>query len=192
MHYLLKNCVDRLQKYSFEKNCILPLSPRILLRVTWNFGKIFLTCKRTNGGTCPDSGINRVLKRDRNIILYGCPATGTVSLSVPSLVRLPYYYNVPEILNVQMNEIKKKSNYVCAEFFQKVKTLNFVERKCDFFSEGVNYELNFEEIPHKKFNFFYFVHLNVRNFRHILLYKKLWKKKNDFSKFENPYNPLRA
>ena len=28
---------------------------------------------------------------------------------------------------------KKKSNYVFAEFFQKVKTLNFVERKCDFF-----------------------------------------------------------
>ena len=47
--------------------------------------------------------------------------------------------NVPEVLNVQMNEIKKKSNYVFAEFFQKVKTLNFVERKCDFFSQGVNY-----------------------------------------------------
>ena len=34
---------------------------------------------------------------------------------------------------------KKKSNYVCAEFFQKVKTLNVAERKCDFFSQGVNY-----------------------------------------------------
>ena len=41
-------------------------------------------------------------------------------------------YYVPEVLNVQMIEIKK-SNYVFAEFFQKVKTLNFVERKCDFF-----------------------------------------------------------
>ena len=38
----------------------------------------------------PDSGTNRVLKRDENMILYGCPAAGTVSLSVPSLVRLPY------------------------------------------------------------------------------------------------------
>ena len=64
--------------------------------------------------------------------------------------------DVPEVPNVQMNEIKKKSNYACVEFFQKVKTLNFVERKCDFFSEGVNYQLNFEEIPHKKFNFFLF------------------------------------
>ena len=47
--------------------------------------------------------------------------------------------DAPEVLNVQMNEIKKKSNYFCAEFFKKVQTLNFVERKCDFFSQGVNY-----------------------------------------------------
>ena len=45
----------------------------------------------TNGGKRPDSGTNRVLKRDGDMILYGCPATGTVSLSVPSLVRLPYW-----------------------------------------------------------------------------------------------------
>ena len=44
---------------------------------------------------------------------------------------------MPEVLNVQMSEIKKKSNYVCAEFFQKVKTLNFVVRKCDFFLKGL-------------------------------------------------------
>ena len=31
-----------------------------------------------------------MLKRDGNMILYGCPATGTESSSVPSLVRLPY------------------------------------------------------------------------------------------------------
>ena len=36
-----------------------------------------------------------------------------------------------------MNEMKKKSNYFCAEFFQKVETLNFVERKCDFFLKGL-------------------------------------------------------
>ena len=36
-------------------------------------------------------------------------------------------------------QYKKKSNYFCAEFFQKVKTLNFVERKFDFFSQGANY-----------------------------------------------------
>ena len=41
-----------------------------------------------------------------------------------------------EVLNVQMNE-KKKSNYVFVEFYQKVKTLNFVERKCDFFLKGL-------------------------------------------------------
>ena len=31
------------------------------------------------------------------------------------------------------NERNKKKIELCAEFFQKVKTLNFVERKCDFF-----------------------------------------------------------
>ena len=46
---------------------------------------------------------------------------------------------MPEVLKVQMNEIKKKPNYVCTEFVQKVKTLNFVEIKCDVFSRGVNY-----------------------------------------------------
>ena len=36
-----------------------------------------------------------------------------------------------------MNELKKKkSNYFCAEFFQKVKALNFIERKYDFFLKG--------------------------------------------------------
>ena len=33
----------------------------------------------------------------------------------------------------------------------------------------------FEEIPHKKINFFSFIHLNVRNFRHMI------QKKNVFS-----------
>ena len=46
--------------------------------------------KRTNSGTSADSGTIRVLKRDANMILYGSPATSTVSLSVPLLVRSPY------------------------------------------------------------------------------------------------------
>ena len=45
-----------------------------------------------NGGTRPDSRTNRVLKRDRDMILYGYLATGTVSLSVPSLVYVYIIY----------------------------------------------------------------------------------------------------
>ena len=44
-----------------------------------------------NGGTRPDSGTNRMLKRDGDMILCGCPAASTLSLSVPLLVRLPYW-----------------------------------------------------------------------------------------------------
>ena len=51
--------------------------------------KKLLSGKRTNGGTRSNSGTNRVLKRNGDMILYGYSAIGTVSLSVPSLVRLP-------------------------------------------------------------------------------------------------------
>ena len=39
----------------------------------------------------PTTVFHMLLKRDGDMILYGCPDTGTVSLSVPPLVRLPYW-----------------------------------------------------------------------------------------------------
>ena len=43
--------------------------------------------KRTNGRARLDSVTNHLLKTNEDMILYGCPAIGTVSLSDPSLVR---------------------------------------------------------------------------------------------------------
>ena len=59
------------------------------------------------------------------------------NISALNPIRLSLFLDVPEVLDVQMNEIKKKSNYVCAEFFQKVKTLNFVEKNVIFFLKGL-------------------------------------------------------
>ena len=39
------------------------------------------------------------------MILYGCPVTGTVSLSVSSLVRLPYVLESPCIIRIWMHKI---------------------------------------------------------------------------------------
>ena len=46
-----------------------------------------------------------------------------------------YDYHVTEVLNVQMNEIRKKKKFwfFCAGFLQTVKVLNFVELKSDIF-----------------------------------------------------------
>ena len=43
-----------------------------------------------------------MLKRDGDMILYGCPATGTVSLTVPSLVRLPYTWMGDRLANIDL------------------------------------------------------------------------------------------
>ena len=43
--------------------------------------------------------------------------------------------HVPEVLNVRMNVVEEeKIKLSCAEFFQTVKALNFIERKCDYFN----------------------------------------------------------
>ena len=36
-----------------------------------------------------------------------------------------------EVPIVQMNEIEKKINFFCVGFLEKVKILNFIERKCE-------------------------------------------------------------
>ena len=51
---------------------------------------------------------------------------------------IAHYFNICAWSSDRSNERnKKKSNYVFPEFFQKVKKLNFVERKCDFFLKGL-------------------------------------------------------
>ena len=50
------------------------------------------------------------------MILYGCPATGTVSLSIPSLVRLPYSsVNQPATMAISRSNKDNGSNHSAHE-----------------------------------------------------------------------------
>ena len=96
----------------------------IISRVV-KLGKPYLGGKRTNGGTRPDSGTNRVLKRDGDMILYGCPATGTVSLNVPSLVR--FLYGGTEQIKKKKKKIKnQKTLWLYCKCFVWLLTKNYM------------------------------------------------------------------
>ena len=75
-----------------------------------------------------------------------------------------HFLHVPEVLNVHVNEIKKKIYYSSTIFIFKQWKINFWERKCDFLNTLSNVNL-FHLIV---INFFVnFLDMNPQNFRYI-------------------------
>ena len=71
--------------------------------------------------------------------------------------------DIPEVLNVHVNESKKKSTLLEFFLFKQWK-INFCERKCEFFK----YFLKFQFILFNCGDFFSnFIHMNVQHFRYM-------------------------
>ena len=94
--------------------------------------------------TSIDRSINQFyscFSKHRRYISKQFPSAKFIKL-VPRSYAMAYLFNKWTFLCAWSSERsnewnKKKLDYVCVEFFQKVKILNFVERKCDFFLKGL-------------------------------------------------------
>ena len=89
------------------------------------------------------------------VIFYWCQR-----LSAPLRIKLRNFRQiyVPEVLNVHGNEGKEKSTYV-ERFFSKQWKINFWERKCDFLSTFLNFNLFYLILVNFSVNF---VHANEK------------------------------